>query len=104
MAQEINKQDDFEESLVRQVIKENPPEEQGFRPEWKEHVGWHRKEYTHLRGAVEVKQQPVATPKNTNRELYIASDKLWFVSRAAVALIVLVIWRTTKTRHKTRRQ
>lgn len=32
------------DDLVREVIKENPLEEQGIRPEWQNHVGWHRKE------------------------------------------------------------
>lgn len=32
------------DDLVLEVIKENPPEEQGLRPEWENHVGWHRKE------------------------------------------------------------
>lgn len=32
------------DDLVREVIEENPPVEQGIRPEWAEHVGWHRKE------------------------------------------------------------
>mmetsp|Transcript_14402 Transcript_14402/g.30704 ORF Transcript_14402/g.30704 Transcript_14402/m.30704 type:complete len:187 (+) Transcript_14402:116-676(+) len=41
---------DFEESLVQAVLEENPPEERGIRDEWKEHVGWHRKENIFLRG------------------------------------------------------
>ena len=36
--------DDGIDELVREVIQENPPEERGVRPEWKEQVGWHRKE------------------------------------------------------------
>mmetsp|Transcript_27769 Transcript_27769/g.50139 ORF Transcript_27769/g.50139 Transcript_27769/m.50139 type:complete len:133 (+) Transcript_27769:53-451(+) len=47
--QEHETQDDFEESLVRAVIEENPPEEQGLREEWKEQAGWHRKEDVYLR-------------------------------------------------------
>ncbi len=43
-------QDDFEESLVQAVLEENPPEERGIREEWKDHVGWHRKENIFLRG------------------------------------------------------
>lgn len=35
--------DDYDE-LVRQVLEENPPEEQGIRPEWEDRVGWNRKE------------------------------------------------------------
>ena len=43
---------DEADDLVREVIEENPPEEQGIRPEWQEHVGWGRKEdiYNNLRG------------------------------------------------------
>lgn len=36
--------DDGIDELVREAIQENPPEEQGIRPEWEEQVGWHRKE------------------------------------------------------------
>lgn len=38
------------ESLVQQVLAENPPEERGVRDEWNGHVGWHRKENVQLRG------------------------------------------------------
>ena len=39
------------DDLVREVIEENPPEEQGIRSEWVEHVGWGRKENIYnLRG------------------------------------------------------
>ena len=37
-------EEDYYDELVREVIDENPPEEQGIRPEWKEKVGWYRKE------------------------------------------------------------
>ena len=43
-------QDDFEESVVRAVLEENPVREQGVRDEWEDHVGWHRKEDVYLRG------------------------------------------------------
>ena len=33
-----------EEELVREVLREFPPEERGEREEWKDHVGWHRRE------------------------------------------------------------
>ena len=36
--------DDDEESLVEEVLHDFPPDERGERPEWKDHVGWHRKE------------------------------------------------------------
>ena len=43
------------DDLVREVIEENPPEEQGIRPEWQEHVGWGRKEdIRNLRGGQQV--------------------------------------------------
>mmetsp|Transcript_33746 Transcript_33746/g.99417 ORF Transcript_33746/g.99417 Transcript_33746/m.99417 type:complete len:175 (-) Transcript_33746:348-872(-) len=41
---------DDEEELVRQVVSENPPEDQGVRPEWDLHQGWHRVEDTHREG------------------------------------------------------
>jgi hypothetical protein len=45
---------DEADDLVREVIEENPPEEQGIRPEWQEHVGWGRKEDIYnLRGQVD---------------------------------------------------
>ena len=36
--------DDDGETLVRQVIAENPVEERGVREEWVQQVGWHRKD------------------------------------------------------------
>ena len=46
---------DEADDLVREVIEENPPEEQGIRPEWQEHVGWGRKEDIYnLRGRHQV--------------------------------------------------
>jgi hypothetical protein len=41
--------DDDEERLVREVLAENPVEERGVRDEWKDRVGWHRKEDVMLR-------------------------------------------------------
>ena len=38
------KDEDDEESLVRQVIAENPVEDVGVREEWKQQIGWHHKE------------------------------------------------------------
>ena len=36
---------DFDEdSLVQEIIQENPPAEQGLRAEWKSRTGWNRKE------------------------------------------------------------
>ena len=37
-------EEEEEEELVREVLRDFPPEERGERDEWKEHVGWHRKE------------------------------------------------------------
>lgn len=40
-----NKVDDFDEdSLVQEIIRENPPIEQGLRDEWKSRTGWNRRE------------------------------------------------------------
>jgi hypothetical protein len=33
-----------EHELVKEVLRELPPEEKGERDEWNQHVGWHRKE------------------------------------------------------------
>jgi hypothetical protein len=50
------------DDIVREVIEENPPEEQGIRPEWQNHVGWHRKENIfNLRGRGD--KDADATPK-----------------------------------------
>jgi hypothetical protein len=35
--------DDDGAELVKQVLTENPPDEQGVREEWERHVGWHEK-------------------------------------------------------------
>ena len=110
-------QDDFEESLVRAVIIENPPEEQGVRTEWKEHVGWNRKEYVHLRGA--------GLPEGSN--LNDANSKIrkddegggetigtrfrpnnmifrWLALIVFVVSIVLMFLRISRTKSKTRQQ
>ena len=53
------------DDIVREVIEENPPEEQGIRPEWQNHVGWHRKENIfNLRGREDKED---ATPKELPR-------------------------------------
>jgi|EP00970_Alexandrium_tamarense_P008678 hypothetical protein len=57
--------DDFEESIVRAVIEENPPEEQGLREEWNEHIGWHQKENVRLRGR---QPKPDAVPLHQSSE------------------------------------
>jgi hypothetical protein len=49
---------DDEEKLVRQVLAENPIQDVGVRDEWKEHIGWHRKENVVLRiGGTTQRQQ-----------------------------------------------
>eukprot|EP00984_Skeletonema_dohrnii_P026525 scaffold15880_cov113-Skeletonema_dohrnii-CCMP3373.AAC.9 len=54
------------DDIVREVIEENPPEEQGIRPEWQNHVGWHRKENIfNLRGRED--KDADATPKELPR-------------------------------------
>lgn len=108
-------QDDFEESLVRQVIKENPPEEQGKRPEWQEHAGWHRKEYIHLRGAEPIQQvgknhanpeEGVGVMDNKQLAAYdiISSNCAIYITVVAALLFVLLFIRIKRSRHKTRKQ
>mmetsp|Transcript_13609 Transcript_13609/g.29606 ORF Transcript_13609/g.29606 Transcript_13609/m.29606 type:complete len:131 (-) Transcript_13609:2185-2577(-) len=58
--QEDEPQDDFEESLVRAVIEEDPPDEQGIRDEWVKQTGWHRKEDIFLRRRHNKKQPDAA--------------------------------------------
>ena len=107
---QTSKQDDFEESLVRQVIEENPPEEQGVRPEWEQHAGWHRKEYVGLRGA-EHKQSDAnlgnaSVEPTTDAEknaVTFMGNKLWVFSCATV-IALLVLLRIRNSRHKTRKQ
>jgi hypothetical protein len=60
MSEKIN--DDDAEALVREVLAENPPEEQGVRDEWNHQVGWHRKEN-------------IITVDNNNNNLRGARDK-----------------------------
>jgi len=63
------------DDIVREVIEENPPEEQGIRPEWQNHVGWHRKENIfNLRGREDKED---ATPKELprNHEVYTESNE-----------------------------
>jgi hypothetical protein len=43
----VDDDDDDDDELVRMVIDENPPQEQGIRPEWGDRVGWNRKEDTY---------------------------------------------------------
>eukprot|EP00587_Corethron_hystrix_P011540 CAMPEP_0113310514 /NCGR_PEP_ID=MMETSP0010_2-20120614/8132_1 /TAXON_ID=216773 ORGANISM="Corethron hystrix, Strain 308" /NCGR_SAMPLE_ID=MMETSP0010_2 /ASSEMBLY_ACC=CAM_ASM_000155 /LENGTH=100 /DNA_ID=CAMNT_0000165991 /DNA_START=159 /DNA_END=458 /DNA_ORIENTATION=+ /assembly_acc=CAM_ASM_000155 len=49
---------DIAEQLVQEVLREFPPEEQGKREEWNQHVGWHRREDVHapLRGNLRKRQ------------------------------------------------
>ena len=107
---EAHEQDDFEETLVRQVIEDNPPEEHGERPEWQEHIGWHRKEYIHLRGAESIQQ---VRTKHANPEQGVHNDKKpknyvmhnMVLAAAGIALLcVLLFVRIKSLRRKTRRQ
>jgi hypothetical protein len=41
---ELRVEEEEEEELVKEVLRDFPPEEKGEREEWKDHVGWHRKE------------------------------------------------------------
>jgi hypothetical protein len=112
-----SKQDDFEESLVHAVISENPPQEQGIRSEWEEHIGWNRKEYVHLRGAG---SQEGSNMNDANSNLgkdgegnveYVGNrfrpSNLEFRRLALIVslgLIVLICLRLNRTKHKTRQQ
>lgn len=110
MAQEPSNQDDLEETLVREVIKEIPPEVQGVRPEWGDHAGWHRKEYIHLRGADNWQRNDVndAKPNVINlAEKSIPSEMrkhnltAWLLSGS---MFVMIFLRIRSIRHKTRKQ
>mmetsp|Transcript_2176 Transcript_2176/g.4015 ORF Transcript_2176/g.4015 Transcript_2176/m.4015 type:complete len:133 (-) Transcript_2176:138-536(-) len=46
----MNAEEEEEERLVQEVLKEFPPEEKGEREEWNRHVGWHRQEDIRNRG------------------------------------------------------
>lgn len=116
------KQDDFEETLVHEVIQENPVEEQGIRPEWQARAGWHQKEYVHLRGA-DPKQQndnnlnadggsansDVKRSVEKSKESITVSnhnEAFWAVlgAAAAVTSIVFIFLSRVRTRHKIRKQ
>lgn len=61
------------DDLVREVIEENPPEEQGIRPEWQEHIGWGRKEDIYnLRGGQQVVVVDATTTEEFNQSNYSA--------------------------------
>ena len=112
MAQEPSNQDDFEESLVHEVIEENPPEEPGVRSEWGDHAGWHRKEYVHLRRAGDRRRNDVndAKPYVINLvEKSIASEIIpqhnltaWLLSGSIFVMFLLVRIRSI-LRRKTRK-
>lgn len=50
-------------------VRRNPPEEQGFREEWKKQTGWHRKEDIYLRGGNKqpISEQPKGDINNGDR-------------------------------------
>lgn len=110
-------QDDFEESLVRAVIIENPPEEPGIRSEWKEHIGWNRKEYVHLRGAglpaesnLNDANSNIKKDGNGDGEhnlTLLRPNNMLFRSLASIVSllsIVLICLRIRRTKSKTRQQ
>mmetsp|Transcript_15557 Transcript_15557/g.32868 ORF Transcript_15557/g.32868 Transcript_15557/m.32868 type:complete len:133 (+) Transcript_15557:120-518(+) len=75
-AKDHEAQDDFEESLVRAVIEENPPEEQGFREEWNEHTGWHRKEDIYLRRRQDKHHHNLQQLEDANQEVPMDHKKM----------------------------
>ncbi len=97
------------DDLVREVIEENPPEEQGIRPEWAEHVGWHRKENIfNLRGrkergdaASEIQNHPAQTgdsssdalPKIQHHDALNATSIIWYASTVTVLIICVIAHR-----------
>ncbi len=97
------------DDLVREVIEENPPEEQGVRPEWAEHVGWHRKENIfNLRGrenekdaASEIQNHPARTgesnsdvlPKIQQHDALDAASFLWSASIVTMLIICVIAHR-----------
>ena len=120
MADPSQHQEDFEESLVHEVIEENPPQEQGIRAEWKDHVGWHQKEYVHLRGAGPgpVKHNALKinneNPPHAERgDLDVTSNKAFFLEASlivwvsvivGVCAITFVFYRIECTKRKIRKQ
>jgi len=87
------------DDLVREVIKENPPEEQGIRPEWQNHVGWHRKENIfNLRGredekdaaAKELYQNHPANTDESNQSLSGLRKVHDLVSLVSIVTMVII--------------
>ena len=74
------KDEDDEESLVRQVIAENPVEDVGVREEWKQQIGWHHKENVWVSPKnpliMNRKQQPQQLRGNTGKESSIPQPEL----------------------------
>jgi hypothetical protein len=88
------------DDLVREVIKENPPEEQGIRPEWQNHVGWHRKENIFkLRGRKEgdvskqlgVHQNSLANIDESNQSLSGLHKVHTLVSFVSIVTVLIII-------------
>ncbi len=92
------------DDIVREVIEENPPEEQGIRPEWENHVGWHRKENIfNLRGRVDDKDSASELHRNLPSHADESSEALpeiqeihifktaSFLSASIVAMLIICI-------------
>ena len=111
--QALSKQDDFEESLVHEVLEENPPQEQGIRTEWRQRVGWHQKEYVHLRGAMPERQSD-ATNNDLNKmnntmtwtvSIFNRNMTICFIGVATlITTMILICLRIKSIRYKTRKQ
>ena len=86
------------DDLVREVLQENPPEEQGIRPEWQNHVGWHRREdIFRLRGRQEKTEHLIDQTKSfyrneneTNRDLPREENESFKVSSVPLIFSVPV--------------
>lgn len=69
----LNGTNDDGEALVQQVLNENPAKDQGVRDEWKDQVGWHRKEDISLLRGVGGKK-PMVFPSNKTHSGFPAKD------------------------------
>ena len=95
--EELHELDD----LVREVIEENPTEEQGIRPEWIQHVGWHRKEKIfNLRGRgdqdISLRNFPAHTDESNEalpdlEEYHTFYSRALLLSASCVTVLVMSI-------------
>jgi hypothetical protein len=101
-AADEEEEEDAEEAelLVRQVIEENPVQEQGIREEWSQRVGWHRKEIVRphkLRGGEAAALEPQiideqhGTTKKAANGSSSTSSKVWVIV-LVLALICGGLW------------